>query len=242
LFFDAAWTKKNAQVEALNTEGGNGNTALALLASAYGNSSDSEEDAVDDHESNAINSTSESLPSNVQVSHDNPMTRPDKDDILSESTSYEAHRFEGNFSQPCDQSLEDQDYKITSGVAFENTRGMSYSTTYSSQDANNAEKSLSVKAMDAVNHKNALLVPQCDEDSSRMHVFCLEHAVEAEQQLRPIGGAHILLLCHPGLGLIDLLCIYAVLFIPYPSCCKRTIFLCFLLLLFLLVKALNSFK
>jgi hypothetical protein len=231
LFFDAAWTKKNAQVEALNTEGGNGNTALALLASAYGNSSDSEDDAVDDHESNAINSTPESLPSNVQVSHDNPMTRPDKDDILSESTSYEAHRFE-----------EDQDYKITSGVAFENTRRMSYSTTHSSQDANNAEKSLSVKAMDAVNHKNALLVPQCDEDSSRMHVFCLEHAVEAEQQLRPIGGAHILLLCHPGLGLIDLLCIYAVLFIPYPSCCKRTIFLCFLLLLFLLVKALNSFK
>jgi hypothetical protein len=170
------------------------------------------------------------------------MTRPDKDDILSESTSYEAHRFEGNFSQPCDQSLEDQDYKITSGVAFENTRRMSYSTTYSSQDANNAEKSLSVKAMDAVNHKNALLVPQCDEDSSRMHVFCLEHAVEAEQQLRPIGGAHILLLCHPGLGLIYYAFIYAVLFIPYPSCCKRTIFLCFLLLLFLLVKALNSFK
>jgi hypothetical protein len=242
LFCDAAGTKKNAQVEALNTEGGNGNTALALLASAYGNSSDSEEDAVDDHESNAINSTSESLPSNVQVSHDNPMTRPDKDDILSESTSYEAHRFEGNFSQPCDQSLEDQDYKITSGVAFENTRRMSYSTTYSSQDANNAEKSLSVEAMDAVNHKNALLVPQCDEDSSRMHVFCLEHAVEAEQQLRPIGGAHILLLCHPGLGLIYYAFIYAVLFIPYPSCCKRTIFLCFLLLLFLLVKALNSFK
>jgi hypothetical protein len=216
LFFDAAWTKKNAQVEALNTEGGNGNTALALLASAYGNSSDSEDDAVDDHESNAINSTPESLPSNVQVSHDNPMTRPDKDDILSESTSYEAHRFE-----------EDQDYKITSGVAFENTRRMSYSTTHSSQDANNAEKSLSVKAMDAVNHKNALLVPQCDEDSSRMHVFCLEHAVEAEQQLRPIGGAHILLLCHPGLGLIYHAFVYAVLFIPYPSCCKRTIFLCF---------------
>ncbi|KAG8638739.1 hypothetical protein MANES_14G055900v8 [Manihot esculenta] len=36
-----------------------------------------------------------------------------------------------------------------------------------------------------------------DEDSSRMHVFCLEHAVEVEQQCRPIGGVHILLLCHP---------------------------------------------
>ncbi|CAJ2644473.1 unnamed protein product [Trifolium pratense] len=201
------WTEKNAQVEALNTEGGNANTALALLASAYGNSSDSEEDAVDNHESNTIHSTSESLPSNVQVSHDNPMTRHDKDDILSESTSYKAHGFEGNLSQPCDQSLEDQDYKTTSGVALENTRQMPYSTTYSSQyssqDANNAEKSLSVEAMVAVNHKNALLVPQCDEDSSRMHVFCLEHAVDAEQQLRPIGGAHILLLCHPDYPKIE---------------------------------------
>ncbi|KAJ9163844.1 hypothetical protein P3X46_023472 [Hevea brasiliensis] len=36
-----------------------------------------------------------------------------------------------------------------------------------------------------------------DEDSSCMHVFCLEHAVEMEQQFRPIGGVHILLLCHP---------------------------------------------
>ncbi|GMP34016.1 hypothetical protein CsSME_00007074 [Camellia sinensis var. sinensis] len=36
-----------------------------------------------------------------------------------------------------------------------------------------------------------------DEDSSRLHVFCLQHAAEVEQRLRPIGGAHILLLCHP---------------------------------------------
>ncbi|KAL5748255.1 hypothetical protein ACOSQ2_025552 [Xanthoceras sorbifolium] len=39
--------------------------------------------------------------------------------------------------------------------------------------------------------------PRSDEDSSRLHVFCLEHAVEVEQQLRPIGGVHVLLLCHP---------------------------------------------
>ncbi|PIA51468.1 hypothetical protein AQUCO_01100361v1, partial [Aquilegia coerulea] len=35
------------------------------------------------------------------------------------------------------------------------------------------------------------------EESSRKHIFCLEHAVEVEKQLRPIGGAHILLICHP---------------------------------------------
>ncbi|XP_012571748.1 uncharacterized protein [Cicer arietinum] len=179
------WTKKNAKEKSLNTEGGNGNTALALLASAYGNSSDSEEDAVDNHELNAIKSTSERLPSNFRDSHANSMTRLDKDDILSESSSYEANRSECNFGyQPCDKSFEEQDYKITSGVAFENTRAMPYSATFSSPNTNDAEK-------------NALLAPQCDEDSSRMHVFCLEHAAEAEQQLRPIGGSRILLLCHP---------------------------------------------
>lgn len=203
----AGWTKKNAQEEALHSEGENGNTAataLALLASAYGSSSDSEEDAVDGHESNAINFTSESLPSNFCDSNDNPMTILDKDDTLSESASYEAHRNECNLSHhPRDQSFEEQDYKITSGAAFENTRAMPYSTTYSSRDTNDAEKSLSIEAIVPVNHKNVLLVPQCDEESSRMHVFCLEHAVEAEQQLRPIGGAHILLLCHPDYPKIE---------------------------------------
>ncbi|KAL5076484.1 hypothetical protein RYX36_015468 [Vicia faba] len=197
------WTKTNTQEEALNTEGGNGNTALALLASAYANSSDSEEDAIDDHELNAINSTSESFPSNVQASHANPITTHDKDGILSESASYETQIFEVNLSQPCEQSSEEQDYKMTSEAAFENTRPVLCSIAYSSQDANNAEKSLSAEAMVAVNHKNALLAPQCDEDSSRMHVFCLEHAVEAEQQLRPIGGAHIVLLCHPDYPKIE---------------------------------------
>ncbi|XP_058787753.1 lysine-specific demethylase REF6-like isoform X1 [Vicia villosa] len=196
------WTKTNTQ-EAVNTEGGNDNTALALLASAYANSSDSEEDAIDDHKLNAINSTSESFPSNVQASHANPMTRHDKDDILSESTSYEAHISEVNLNRPQEQSFAEQNYKVTSEAAFENTRPVPYSISYSSQDANNAEKSLSAEAMVAVNHKNALLIPQCDEDSTRMHVFCLEHAVEAEQQLRPIGGAHIVLLCHPDYPKIE---------------------------------------
>ncbi|XXG62399.1 hypothetical protein AAC387_Pa05g0763 [Persea americana] len=44
---------------------------------------------------------------------------------------------------------------------------------------------------------NISFVQQSDKDSSRMHIFCLEHAVEVEKQLRPIGGLHMLLLCHP---------------------------------------------
>ncbi|KAF0916403.1 hypothetical protein E2562_007504 [Oryza meyeriana var. granulata] len=36
-----------------------------------------------------------------------------------------------------------------------------------------------------------------DKDSSRMHVFCLEHAIEVEKQLHALGGSHIILLCRP---------------------------------------------
>jgi hypothetical protein len=38
-------------------------------------------------------------------------------------------------------------------------------------------------------------------------VFCLEHAVEIEQQLRQIGGVHIFLLCHPGVSFFFYFCV-----------------------------------
>ncbi|XP_022032385.1 lysine-specific demethylase REF6-like [Helianthus annuus] len=36
----------------------------------------------------------------------------------------------------------------------------------------------------------------CEKDSSRLRVFCLDHAHELEQRLRAVGGVHMLLLCH----------------------------------------------
>ncbi|XP_077228038.1 lysine-specific demethylase JMJ705-like isoform X2 [Tasmannia lanceolata] len=44
---------------------------------------------------------------------------------------------------------------------------------------------------------NISFMQRSDKDSSRMHIFCLEHAMEVEKQLRPLGGVHMLLLCHP---------------------------------------------
>ncbi|XP_031475379.1 lysine-specific demethylase REF6 [Nymphaea colorata] len=38
---------------------------------------------------------------------------------------------------------------------------------------------------------------------SRMHVFCLEHALEAQRQLEPIGGADIFVLCHPDYSKVE---------------------------------------
>ncbi|XP_028765172.1 lysine-specific demethylase REF6 isoform X2 [Neltuma alba] len=128
---------------ALRAKGQKESSALGLLASAYGNSSDSEEDQVDsdiavhDNESNVVN-------------------RP-------------------------------------SGTAFKNT---SCALTYS-QDVHEADPSMLCNTGCPIGNKSASLPPHSDEDSSRLHVFCLEHAAEVEQQLHPIGGAHILLLCHP---------------------------------------------
>ncbi|KAF6165411.1 hypothetical protein GIB67_018855 [Kingdonia uniflora] len=48
-----------------------------------------------------------------------------------------------------------------------------------------------------IKNTNTPIVQKYDGDSSRKHIFCLEHAVEAEKQLRPFGGVDMLVLCHP---------------------------------------------
>ncbi|KAF7032181.1 hypothetical protein CFC21_043390 [Triticum aestivum] len=52
---------------------------------------------------------------------------------------------------------------------------------------------ISTTTMDNLNKP----IVKIDKDSARMHVFCLEHAVEVEKQLQAIGGAHVILLCRP---------------------------------------------
>lgn len=57
-------------------------------------------------------------------------------------------------------------------------------------------------------HESGKSVPQientsCDEDSCRMHIFCLQHALEVEQRLRPVGGIRMLLLCHQDYPSLD---------------------------------------
>lgn len=49
----------------------------------------------------------------------------------------------------------------------------------------------------SVKNSNISFIQTTDRDPFRMHIFCLEHAVEVEKLLRPLGGVHMLLLCHP---------------------------------------------
>lgn len=223
----AGWTKQNAgndlydvpvesseqqtqiadqsYMEASNTE--KGNTALALLAIAYGNSSDSEEDdqsdsdiAVDGDDLNTMNhplerksQESPCLPSQFQDCHASPVNS------INNYESY-MHKKVERIMSPFDYSIKSGDYDTTSGVSFKNTREGLHSTLNSSKDTQ-TEMLLLGKTVIPIDNKNVSSVPPSDEDSSRMHIFCLEHAAEVEQQLRPIGGAHILLLCHPGLAI-----------------------------------------
>lgn len=53
-----------------------------------------------------------------------------------------------------------------------------------------------------LDHSGSFLMNKPDKDSSRIHVFCLEHALEVQRKLRSIGGACLLLVCHSGEHLI----------------------------------------
>ncbi|KAI4336265.1 hypothetical protein L6164_014811 [Bauhinia variegata] len=202
----------------LNTNRRNDSSALGLLASAYGNSSDSEEDqvnpdnTVDGDESNVMNH-----PSGSRCQKESPCLRGHVqcgDDFLSKNLdSYEDYKHErakcNSRNHQNFDYIESEDYDITSmkpggsGIPFKNMRPLPCSSLNFSQGVHDGETSIFGNAIVPIDDKNAPLMPQSDEDSSRMHVFCLEHAAEVEQQLRPIGGVHILLLCHPDYPKIE---------------------------------------
>ncbi|XXG88980.1 hypothetical protein AAC387_Pa12g1092 [Persea americana] len=76
---------------------------------------------------------------------------------------------------------------ISNGAATGNFNGM---TQFSDIDG-------------SLKNGNKSIIQRSDQDSSRMHIFCLEHAVEVEKQLRSIGGVHMLLLCHPDYSKLE---------------------------------------
>lgn len=183
-------TEDQSYEEALHTKRQKDNSALGLLVSAYGNSSDSEEDqvdpgiAVDDHEPNVI-----SRPSGTISQKEISCLPSHFQDCNASAVRVHEDYMQSAKSEGCD---------TTSGTAFKNTRAVPHCTFNCSQDIHDAGTSMFGNTAVPIDKKNASLLAQSDEDSSRLHVFCLEHAAEVEQQLRPIGGAQILLLCHPG--------------------------------------------
>ncbi|GAB2213354.1 hypothetical protein Drorol1_Dr00021386 [Drosera rotundifolia] len=163
----------------------NESSALSLLAMAYANSSDSEDD------------------------NDVPPDSP----AYTDDSAFQDGSSERNFQRVSSLSSESQE-DDNGGEDFD--RGLNFSKLYS-EDEVSPEGGVSHfdqihvvyevgmgSAVDNVTDTDVHCFPAdrtpprwCDDDSSRMHVFCLEHAVEVEKRLRPFGGVHILLLCHP---------------------------------------------
>ncbi|KFK34146.1 hypothetical protein AALP_AA5G106700 [Arabis alpina] len=144
------------------------NDALGLLASAYGDSSDSEEE---DHKG-------------IDV----PISEGETRKYDREGACKEEAR-DGPSSDFNSQRL---------SRGKEKEVELSHATTTCSTLSCTSEQNKLTKGDNTSLVGIALpFVLRSDDDSSRLHVFCLEHAAEVEEQLRPIGGIHIMLLCHP---------------------------------------------
>ncbi|KAM1981724.1 hypothetical protein ACFX15_038177 [Malus domestica] len=184
-----------------NTEMPRETSALGLLALNYGNSSDLEEDQV---ETDAPVCSDEPKVTNCSLES---RYRDQSASLPSGGTS--GVHSPSSPGSDCENELRLQnfDHYATDGRKIANFKDTGHQDIDSSADfrTNNYASTATGfgKAIVPMQKTNTSCHPGCDEDSSRMHVFCLEHAVEVQQQLRSIGGVHILLLCHPDYPRIE---------------------------------------
>ncbi|KAA8540727.1 hypothetical protein F0562_024354 [Nyssa sinensis] len=202
-----------------NTDPERDTSALGLLASTYGNSSDSEEDQVEaDIPVYATETESRDCSPESTLHCDNtglPSPRNHSgatgcrslpfprlgcgDEVpLQITDSFAEHRSHQTF----DCSVEFQTDNVASiessslGGRFRHQMKLSPTASNCSPVAHRAATTIGNPIIPIENATMAF-ASRSDEDSSRMHVFCLQHALEVEQQLRSFGGVHVLLLCHP---------------------------------------------
>lgn len=160
-----------------DTEAKNVISSLDLLASAYGASSDSEDEAVQPEM--VVCPVDVDIVDSSLACKENLESRSGTSTFISLNggtqdgeTKLNSTNFLSLFDTPC---------CISNGAII----------------GNFIEKELG--SIDASGkNRNMLHLQSSDIDSFRMHIFCLEHAVEVENQLRSMGGAHIMLLCNSG--------------------------------------------
>ncbi|KAF7057653.1 hypothetical protein CFC21_064865 [Triticum aestivum] len=182
----------------LYSRNNNGSTsALGLLASTYG-SSDSEEES-NQGKNNQLLETSVSFSSTVQRQRSN-------------SHLYE-ECCEAKTTTSLLKSIEDNSTTITrcgrdtdiNHLAKLREQGTTYDQCSVYVDLANDLTISGVKAYSDTHVTTAkssiepdvLTQLKYNNDSCRMHVFCLEHALGTWTQLQKIGGANVMLLCHP---------------------------------------------
>ncbi|GAB2289426.1 hypothetical protein Dimus_023735 [Dionaea muscipula] len=168
-------------------------SALGLLAMTYGNSSDSEDD-------------DDILPDDSPVYTDDSAFRDgsleknfQRVEYLSSPSQHEDNRCE-NFTRSPNFSKFDSEDEISprgGGGGGGDLLVDGGHVTYDGGTGSAIDNPTDTDVHCSPDDRSVHFSQRCNEDSSRMHVFCLEHAVEVERCLRPFGGVHILLLCHP---------------------------------------------
>ncbi|KAI8020607.1 Lysine-specific demethylase REF6 [Camellia lanceoleosa] len=205
-----------------NTETQKTTSALGLLALNYGNSSDSEEEAVEadiplfDSEIKSRDCSPESslqcddtgLPSLKRHSEATGCHRLAFDDDVPHQ-GIDSYVDDGHPRSNFMAKYRTFDYSVdfeTDNIAFMESNSVGSWSRHQIKLSPSASNGSPVAHRGVTGISNVVspfenttmsFAPRSDEDSSRLHVFCLQHAAEVEQRLRPIGGAHILLLCHP---------------------------------------------
>ncbi|XAR67947.1 [Histone H3]-lysine-36 demethylase [Bertholletia excelsa] len=187
-------------------------SALGLLALAYGNYSDSEEEVEADIPVSGNASKSIDCPPETRLLCDDrgfpslkhhskaAGCRGNVPDGVSDSYMDDGPpRCSGQTSNDSSNLQTDNVVHIESdtvGVRFRHQMKLLTAASNSSPVAHDARTSISNVIVQSEN-ATVPFPPRSNEDSSRVHIFCLQHAAEAEEQLRPFGGANILVLCHP---------------------------------------------
>lgn len=181
-------------------------SALGLLASAYESSeSDEEADAPDNISNNCENNDAANGATNIQSS---------RTSVQDENTNLQLYEEENNSRAIASlmQPVEDKS-TATTPVSMETNiihlADQGESLTFHEQwhayldfddltaSGVKASPNTSLGTAKAAMETDALTLFKYSKDSCRMHVFCLEHALETWTRLEQIGGANIMLLCHP---------------------------------------------
>ncbi|KAK9090226.1 hypothetical protein Sjap_023403 [Stephania japonica] len=156
-------------------------SSLDLLADAYGDSSDSDEELAG---AESPMSTGGIHIANNLTLHERNESARSPDEVCSATTDSLSYGLEQDHNHEQSEKM----YHTSVRLGY---TGVKSKMDVFSETKTQCTFDVPVEATDA-------LVTQLSEEyPSRNHIFCLEHAVEVQKQLQPIGGAHLLLLCHP---------------------------------------------
>ncbi|XP_073291417.1 lysine-specific demethylase REF6-like [Primulina huaijiensis] len=195
---------ESLEMDSNNEASNKGPSSLGLLALAYGNSSDSEENEDEEEFLAKARGTGESsyLDSGHACENTDSNISCGKEVYLHNSDSYTNFGLARETCNETNHRSSDSEVQTSDCAVMDSNSLTDRFRHQRILDVLNgkpvAHESKATMSTGFVSIETSLsLYPRSDEDSSRFHVFCLHHAMEVEKQLNSIGGAHVFLVCHP---------------------------------------------